>query len=62
MCRFEKDLGNSCSNNTAGASIRALNFGNKNHDLEKGLETVGSGSVAWRVLRTGWNRTTVGGK
>lgn len=42
VCCFEKALGDSC-NNTAGAGIRVLNFGNKN-DLGKGLEIVESGS------------------
>lgn len=63
MCvGFEKALGDSYSNNTAGAGIRILNFCNKNHDLEKAWNEWGVAQAAWKLLKTGWNRATVGGK
>lgn len=51
MCCFEKALGDSYRNNTAGAGIRVLNFCNKTHDLEKGLELVGSGSGCMEIAK-----------
>jgi hypothetical protein len=60
VCCFEKALGDSC-NNTAGAGIRVLNFGDKNHDLDKGLEIVGSGSGCMGILED-WMEQGISGR